>query len=260
LKSLPDEIGDLDNLNKLTLIESSISSLPNSIGQLQNLRDLDLSFTDELKSLPDEIGNMADLNKLNLLYSSISSLPNSIGQLKHLTYLDLASTKELKSLPDDIGYMTNLIQLNLSESCVSSLPSSIGQLRNLRGISLDGTPILESTPPNQTLWNAVRQCQILGCIGSEIENEDMNSEWQKLNYCLIRNRARSRVVFGNNDGELILPPALWPLILYKAKCAFLEYPLCWSYDCNCRIDITQSDAIFQLLVDRGAKDVILQQT
>ena len=149
--------------------------------------------------------------------------------------------------------------VDLSNTCVSSLPNYIGQLRNLRIIALRRTSILESTSPNQTLWNAVRQCRSLGCIVVEIENEEMSSEWQKLNYCLIRNRARSRVVFGNNDGELILPPALWPLILYKAKRTFRKYRMCWRYRCSCRVEVTESDAIFQLLVDRGAKDVFLQQ-
>ena len=100
---------------------------------------------------------------------------------------------------------------------------------------------------------------IIGMQGCDRVQGISNPAWDKLNYCLTRNRARSRVVFGNSDSELFLPPALWPLILYKAERAFDKYPSCSNFYCGCIKRVTQSDAIFQLLIDRGAKDVFLQQ-
>ena len=221
---------------------------------------LDLYYTRELQGLPDEIGNLANLNKLDLNESSISSLPGSIGQLQNLEELDLSSTIELQGLPDEIGNLANLNQLNLSGSNISSLPGSIGQLQNLRVMTLQKTPILQDASPNPTLWNAVRQSRLLGCIDCD-RVYGSNPAWEKLNYCLTRNRARSRVVFGNNDSELFLPPALWPLILCKAERAFDKYSLGRSnISCGCCIKrVTESEAIFQLLIDRGARDVFLQQ-
>ena len=154
--------------------------------------------------------------------------------------------------------MENLNVLDLSGLAISSLPGSIGQLKNLRVMNLRLTSMLRKTSPHPSLWNVVRQSRLLGCIDRDREEYGSNPAWEKLNYCLTRNRARSRVVFGNNDSELFLRPALWPLILYKAERAFDKYPLCQGICCYMK-RVTQSDAIFQLLIDRGAKDVCLQQ-
>eukprot|EP00533_Pseudo-nitzschia_delicatissima_P011472 CAMPEP_0197283050 /NCGR_PEP_ID=MMETSP1432-20130617/24734_1 /TAXON_ID=44447 /ORGANISM="Pseudo-nitzschia delicatissima, Strain UNC1205" /LENGTH=248 /DNA_ID=CAMNT_0042750033 /DNA_START=99 /DNA_END=845 /DNA_ORIENTATION=- len=61
LTSLPEEIGDLGSLIKLSLYGSAIRSLPPSIGRLQSLDELNLGCTSELTSLPEEIGNLGSL-------------------------------------------------------------------------------------------------------------------------------------------------------------------------------------------------------
>ncbi|MGB5915648.1 MAG: leucine-rich repeat domain-containing protein, partial [Phormidesmis sp.] len=78
LKELPAEIGQLTQLEKLTLgkfdeqtfqsVGNQLSSLPAEIGQLQNLSQLYLSHN-QLSSLPAEIGQLQNLSQLYLSHN-----------------------------------------------------------------------------------------------------------------------------------------------------------------------------------------------
>ncbi len=146
LSSLPEEIGNLVNLQSLNLSGSAITLLPSSIGQLQSLKELNLHNTKNLTSLPGEIGNLANLQSLDLSVSGITALPSSIGQLQSLKDLDLGYTYRLTSLPEEIGNLANLQALNLYLSPIASLPSSIGQLQSLTRLNLGSTSNLTSLP------------------------------------------------------------------------------------------------------------------
>ena len=83
LSELPEEIGDLTNLEQLVLRNSSIRSLPASIGKLQKLKLLDLTRCKDLSELPREIADMAGLELLILDGSALQAIPWSIS-LKHV--------------------------------------------------------------------------------------------------------------------------------------------------------------------------------
>ena len=112
LRSLPAEIGQLDNLKTLYLSGNSLSSVPAEIGQLTNLMDLYLN-SNSLSSVPAEIGQLTNLMDLYLNSNSLSSVPAEIGQLTNLTDLYLSSNS-LSSVPAEIGQLTNLTDLYLS--------------------------------------------------------------------------------------------------------------------------------------------------
>ncbi len=139
LSSLPGEIGQLTNLQKLYLSENQLSSLPGEIGQLTNLQSLDLSWN-QLSSLPGEIVQLTNLQSLHLSFNQLSSLPGEIGQLTNLQSLHLREN-QLSSLPGEIGQLTNLQSLDLSWNQLSSLPGEIVQLTNLQKLDLRGNPV-----------------------------------------------------------------------------------------------------------------------
>jgi Leucine-rich repeat (LRR) protein len=68
--SLPESIGNLQNLKKLTLKGNQLEEVPESIGQLTELRTLDLS-NNNLTSLPEEIGNCRNLKSVVLKGNNI---------------------------------------------------------------------------------------------------------------------------------------------------------------------------------------------
>ncbi len=134
ISELPDEIGQLTNLQELDLGSNQLTSLPDSIGQLTNLQELNL-YDNQLTSLPDSIGQLTNLQELYLYNNQLTSLPDSIGQLINLQELDLNSN-QLTSLPDSIGQLTNLQGLSFSGNQLTSLLDSIGQLTNLQALFL----------------------------------------------------------------------------------------------------------------------------
>jgi hypothetical protein len=281
LKTLPDDIGNLTNLEILYLGASAITSLPTSICNLANLKMLDLTNTENLKTLPGDIGNLTNLEMLNLGFLAITSLPTSICNLAKLKVLDLTHTKNLKALPKPDGALTNLEVLELQYSgIVASLPvvierhkddaddlesiadihslpvsstnwEYIKNLKNLRVLNFDrrGSILRGNGLTQKIVLELVLQLPLLGCIGPVIKCAENN--------CIIRalssNRARSRICHTNMTkcDQVSLPSSLWPLLLTNAEFA-VAHTLRKELDfIRYSLDLCQSDAIFQLLVDYG---------
>ncbi|WP_230659054.1 leucine-rich repeat domain-containing protein [Psychrobacter sp. I-STPA10] len=65
-----------------------ITYLPNEIGQLTNLERLSIG-NNQLTQLSESIGQLTKLTELNIRYNQLSTLPESICHLKELRQLDL---------------------------------------------------------------------------------------------------------------------------------------------------------------------------
>ena len=115
------------------------------IGQLTNLQQLSLN-NNQLSQIPVEIGQLTNLQELYLHNNQLSQLPVEIGQLTNLRPLSL-SNNQLSQLPVEIGQLTNLQQLSLNNNQLSQLPVEIGQLTNLQPLCLDNNPTLVTPPP-----------------------------------------------------------------------------------------------------------------
>jgi hypothetical protein len=121
------------------LRENQLQSLPDSIGNLENLTELDLC-DNQLQSLPDSIGNLENLTELDLRENQLQSLPDSIGNLNNLTELYLRDN-QLQSLPDSIGNLNNLQRINLKNNNLISLPPRFRDIINqVRLLVLSGNP------------------------------------------------------------------------------------------------------------------------
>ena len=121
LKSLPDSIGMLSNLQELYLYYNNLSSIPESILILTNLQVLSLT-NNNLTSLPDSIGILSNLKTLYLNYNNLTSLPESIGMLSNLKYLYLSHNKLTRIWVDkkpcflSIATLTKIKHFKLDES------------------------------------------------------------------------------------------------------------------------------------------------
>jgi internalin A len=134
IKELPEEIGQLTNLDSLDLSYNQLTTLPETIGQLAKLTFLDLTFN-SLTILPESISQLVTLSELDLSSNNLTTLAESISQLTNLSELDLSSNK-LTTLPESISQLMNLVYLDLRDNQIMILPKSIGQLINLNSLDI----------------------------------------------------------------------------------------------------------------------------
>jgi Leucine-rich repeat (LRR) protein len=129
LKKLPQNFGNLNQLEDVILNNNEIETLPDSFMQLYKAKYLDLS-NNNIKKLPKNIDQLISLNNLNLNENKIRFLPKNFTKLSQLKFLDL-SDNELVVLPEDIEQLNLLTNLDIGRNNLVSLPDSILQLNNL---------------------------------------------------------------------------------------------------------------------------------
>jgi Leucine-rich repeat (LRR) protein len=119
--SLPESIGNLSNLKVLRLfgaldpsesdtnkptLPSKVKSLPDTIRKLQNLEELDLG-RNAIKGIPPQIASLQKLKRLALDYNEIHELPPFVGNLKNLQELSVCSNGGIK-LPESLANLNGL--------------------------------------------------------------------------------------------------------------------------------------------------------
>jgi Leucine-rich repeat (LRR) protein len=127
---------------KLTIRAVRLKSLPEFLLNLPNLQTLIVSGV-RLNALPDWIGNLKSLQTLNLSGNPLKSLPESIGELKNLKQVGVKKCS-LESLPDSIGELAALEPPNLefldarkNKFRNNPIPDSLTQCKNLQTARLD---------------------------------------------------------------------------------------------------------------------------
>ena len=78
----------IESTIELDLSNTNLTELPENLGNLINLEYLELE-NNELVSLPESIGNLSSLFYLNLKNNQLSSIPESICDLPENCYITL---------------------------------------------------------------------------------------------------------------------------------------------------------------------------
>ncbi|MBQ9260186.1 MAG: WG repeat-containing protein [Neisseriaceae bacterium] len=166
LKKLPESIGLLQNLQKLSLFDcENISILPESIGQLQSLKELDIWDCKNIKTLPESIGQLQQLKVLGLRNcQNLFHLPKSIVQLQSLKELVLLDCENIRTLPENIGQLQQLQKLELKRcKNLATLSESIGQLQDLQELDLYSCESLTTLPESIEQLQSLKQLTICSC-------------------------------------------------------------------------------------------------
>lgn len=129
LKKLPENIGELQELEHIGVSLTQMESLPESIGELKNLKYLNASST-KITAIPESIGDCENLIILDLHSTDITEIPDSVTKLKNLKSLDLGYTK-ITALPENIGALSELVRLDLFGLDLRELPESTKNLTKL---------------------------------------------------------------------------------------------------------------------------------
>ncbi len=104
LMSIPEDIGDLLELEYLTIIRTEITSLPESLFNLKNLKNLNLSGN-KLNSLSEFISKLSSLEVLDLSYNKLESVPEAISSLSNLKEIKIFENP-LKQITDFVAFHT----------------------------------------------------------------------------------------------------------------------------------------------------------
>ena len=166
LRTIPPEIGKLDQLEKLVIASNELPELPDAIYDLINLTELDLS-NNKLEDLSPKVAQLRRLKKLNVTMNALIEVPASIGDLTSLAELDLMMNR-LRSLPDEVGSLAQLRGLGLRSNFLRTLPDSIAKLNRLRSLNLIENR-LEEVP--EVIYQ-LRSLQKLYLSGNEIKKID----------------------------------------------------------------------------------------
>ena len=154
LSGLPPELGNLANLRSLTLSFNRLSGpLPPELGNLANLQSLTLSFNRLSGPLPPELGNLAKLESLAVSFNVLSGpIPPELGNLTRLESLTVSFNELSGPIPPELGNLASLQELTLSEGGLSGpIPPELGRLANLQTLSLSSSTLSVSTPLDDLL-------------------------------------------------------------------------------------------------------------
>lgn len=143
LRELPNELGNLLNLQCLAISESSIKRLPESVSQLFNLESLILDYCRNFTELPFRIQNLTNLHYVGLSGTGVTGLHESISDLHKLSVLKLNDCKMLVELPHSIEHLTNLQSIQITRAKIQRLPESVCHLSKLLRLDLSHSMIVE---------------------------------------------------------------------------------------------------------------------
>jgi Leucine-rich repeat (LRR) protein len=228
---LPTEMGDMTNLTRMWLGNSSLSGwIPSQLWLLTQMIFLDLTNNQFSGSLPTELLRMTKLQELRLTDNGLTGLvPSELGFMSSMTMLDLGFNHFSGPLPTELGRM-NLTILYLKENSFSgTVISEIGKMSSLVEILLDGNSFSGSIPSEMgclTLlsWFELQNLPLLtGSIPSEL------SLLTSLRYLDLTN---SSGLSGTIPNELCY--------LQNTSCTFEDV---WEYTYNCTLYFDCSDIL-----------------
>ena len=116
-----ERITELLNLRRLTF-RSDFTALPENFGNLTNLEYFNFR-SDSISELPLSIGNLTNLKTLFIRGSQIDFIPDTVYTLSALELL-LINNTNITSVPPEVTSMPNLRRLNISYNNIECLPET----------------------------------------------------------------------------------------------------------------------------------------
>lgn len=165
IKTVPEEFCDLRSLKYLELIKcSKMMSLPDSFGNLTNLHYIDLSGALSLQLLPKSFGNLTRLEHLGLRdCSSLTFSNETFGNITTLEHIDISGCGSVTELPPQVAHQRSLQILNVCKTNLKELPSGIGDVCKLEALELGGEPLLEILPSLLGCLKSLKELWLFNC-------------------------------------------------------------------------------------------------
>jgi leucine-rich repeat protein SHOC2 len=116
---LPQEIWEINNIQKLRLMSANLTFIPSVISEFSMLDEICLSGN-AITAIPDEIFVLKNLTYLNLGNNKVTTVSSLIKNLEHLDYLGIYGNP-VSQLPDEIA---SLKELSFLSCWFTNLPNS----------------------------------------------------------------------------------------------------------------------------------------
>jgi internalin A len=154
LTEVPASLGELRQLQEISLHNNQLREIPVAICELQSLQKLWL-FSNPLREVPTSLGQLKQLEWLSLDDTQLQNVPTVLGQLHHLQGLGLRNT-QLQELPAVLSHLQELFWLDLDNNQLRELPATLSECKNLTYLFLHGNPDLcipaEILGPTREEW------------------------------------------------------------------------------------------------------------
>ncbi|MBC2899998.1 LOW QUALITY PROTEIN: hypothetical protein CFC21_112264 [Triticum aestivum] len=165
--SIPTEIFKLPGLAwYLDLSHNSLSGpLPNEVGRLTDLNRLTLSGNRLFGKIPDSIQNCLVLEWLSLDNNLFEgSIPRSLRNIKGLRVLNLTMNKLSGNIPDALGHIGSLEELYIAHNSLSgSIPSVLQNLTSLSVLDISFNN-LQGEVPDEGVFRNITYLAVAGNI------------------------------------------------------------------------------------------------
>ena len=157
--NFPQEMLQLENLEKLEINNNSFMEFPTVITELVSLKKL-IFFQNFLETVPPTIIKLNNLETLSLIHCSLTEFPTAILELKKLKELYICGcrrlkipenlheldqleilglhTNDIKEFPTSIVKLDKLIYLDMSSNKLKNIPTCIEKLKNLEELIISG--------------------------------------------------------------------------------------------------------------------------
>ncbi|CAJ1930860.1 unnamed protein product [Sphenostylis stenocarpa] len=155
--SIPLEIFSLFSLtNLLDLSQNSLSgSLPDEVGRLKNIGKMSVAENNLSSEIPETIGDCISLEYLCLQGNSFHGIiPSSLASLKGLRVLDMSQNLLIGSIPKDLQHISFLEYFNVSFNMLEGEVPLEGVFRNASELAVVG---------NNKLCGGVSQLHLPPC-------------------------------------------------------------------------------------------------
>ncbi|KKK92445.1 hypothetical protein LCGC14_2702850, partial [marine sediment metagenome] len=134
LRQFPEIITQLSYLKELFLRKLRLKSISENIGELNSLERVDFSYN-IIEKLPDSIRNLQNLKKLYLENNRLYFLPQALGDLKNLQELNIIDNK-ISTIPETFIGLLSLEELWMRGNYFEKFPVVLENLKNLKYLSL----------------------------------------------------------------------------------------------------------------------------
>jgi Leucine-rich repeat (LRR) protein len=120
LSEIPQNIGDLSELESLIIKRGDIESIPDSLFSISSLKHLDLSGN-KIKNLSEDISKLENLEYLDISQNQLESIPDVLSKVSSLKDI-IVYDNPLKDINDDLIFKTYPINHVYNEKVESHVP------------------------------------------------------------------------------------------------------------------------------------------